>query len=370
MASIRGIAALVVVLTHAFQIFCLPYFGLYGFPHLFTSFLAAYAVVFFFIVSGFMIFISVENHTQADAKFNLAAFFKARFLRIYPPLVLSLVLVVAIYYLMVFFGIHGAESFRLSGDLFVSRERVGLEWDRMLPTLLLLYNIVPDVTPPLSLNGPLWTLSYEWWFYLFIMFAVNARRNKTILAGYLPLILVMVLFRYAPSGYLCRVLLMIWLGGFFLGYLYSKGMLFHARFPWIALIFSIACLGAMGLAGGKDTIAYFIEPLQRYGNAAHLQVMFPAFILTAMLGLLIRLGINPKVLLSSADYSYTLYVIHFPLQILAFGLLHPSLHSWSWGISFVAGIVVTVVIIQIASRLAKMVENKVLLKSVMQRLIR
>ena len=75
MDVLRGASALIVAFAHSFQIFVLPYFGLYGFPHLFTSWLATYAVVTFFIVSGFMIRLSVSNHSDENG-FNIIKFFK------------------------------------------------------------------------------------------------------------------------------------------------------------------------------------------------------------------------------------------------------------------------------------------------------
>ncbi len=370
MSTIRGIAALVVAFVHAFQIFCLPYFGLYGFPHLFTSFLASYAVIFFFVVSGFMIFISIENHTDDSGRFNVPSFFKARFLRIYPPLALSLLLGVVIYYAMVFFNVHGVDSYRLGGELFVSREKIQIEWSRFPSTFFLLYNVVPFSAPPLSINGPLWTLSYEWWFYLFAMFAVSARRGKSVKYAYLPLLFIILIFAVSPGGYLLRVLLLIWLAGFFLGYLYTRDWLLHRLCPRFALGFMLLCIAGMALAGREKTVVYFIEPLQRHGNTGHLIMMFTAFIITAILGLLIRRQVNPKILLSTADYSYTLYVVHFPLQLLVFGLLHQSLHGLSWWVSLIVGFLVTLVITQIAAQLARVVENKALLNSAMQRLVR
>ena len=160
MDVLRGGSALIVAFVHSFQIFVLPYFGLYGFPHLFTSWLATYAVVTFFIVSGFMSRLSVSNHSDENG-FKIMKFFKARILRIYPPLLTSLLICVSIFLLMNAFQIHGSESFRLGGELFVLRENVQIEWERFIPTLFLIYSVVPGSPPPLSINGPLWTLSYE-----------------------------------------------------------------------------------------------------------------------------------------------------------------------------------------------------------------
>ena len=122
MSSIRGVAAIVVATVHAFQIFTLPYFGLYSNAHLATSFLATYAVIAFFIVSGFMIFLSVSRHRDGDGFFNALGFFNARIFRIYPPLVASILISFAVFFIITSFDLHGAQSFRLGDELFfVSR---------------------------------------------------------------------------------------------------------------------------------------------------------------------------------------------------------------------------------------------------------
>lgn len=287
MDALRGGSALIVAFVHSFQIFCLPYFGLYGFPHLFTSWLATYAVVTFFIVSGFMICLSVSNHSDAHG-FKITKFLKARFLRIYPPLLASLLLCVSIFLLMDYFQMHGSESFRLGGELFVSREKVQIEWERLIPTLLLIYSIVPGSPPPLSINGPLWTLSYEWWFYLFAMLVVHAAVNKTSWLRVVPVILLLALFWRSPAGLLLWVFLLIWGSGYLLAHLYKSEKLLEPRFLFILLLSAAICILGIIAVGGENSLIYLAEPLQRYGNPGHKTMMFFGFLLTILIGFMIR----------------------------------------------------------------------------------
>ncbi len=369
MDVLRGGSALIVAFVHSFQIFCLPYFGLYGFPHLFTSWLATYAVVTFFIVSGFMICLSVSNHSDAHG-FKAMKFLKARFLRIYPPLLASLLICVIIFLLMNYFQVHGSESFRLGGELFVSREKVQIEWERFIPTLLLIYSIVPSSPPPLSINGPLWTLSYEWWFYLLAMLVVHAAVNKTSWLRVLPVILLLALFWRSPAGLLLWIFLLIWGSGYLLAYLYRSGKLLEPRFVFILLSSVAVCvLGIIAVGGGKSLI-YLAEPLQRYGNPGLKTMMFVGFLLTILIGFMIRKKVPIRFLSRTARYSYTLYLIHFPIQLLAFGLLHSYLVNQHWGISLGTGVLVTLLIVAIASQLAKVVENRALINQMLQRLKR
>lgn len=108
MSSIRGVAALIVAAVHAFQIFVLPYFGLYSAAHLATSFFATYSVIAFFIVSGFMIFVSVSKHRDGDGCFDVRGFFRARIFRIYPPLLASVIVSFAVFFIVRSFDLNGA----------------------------------------------------------------------------------------------------------------------------------------------------------------------------------------------------------------------------------------------------------------------
>jgi len=230
MASLRGWSALVVVLVHAFQVFVLPYLGLYGWPHLLTSWLACYAVLTFFVVSGFMIAVSVHRH-RVPGGFAQWAFFRARFLRIYPPLLASVALCAVVLLVFRCTGLHGSESFRLGGELFLSRERVEMGLPETVSTLLLAYTVVPHAPGPIQINGPLWTLTYEWWFYVFAMFACAAVIGRRVVLGAVPALVVLLIFACSPAGTLLWVFLTVWGAGFALACAYLEGLLDRRRAP-------------------------------------------------------------------------------------------------------------------------------------------
>jgi peptidoglycan/LPS O-acetylase OafA/YrhL len=358
MSSIRGSAALIVAAIHAFQVFVLPHFGLYGVAHLLTSWVATYAVVSFFIVSGFMIFQSISRHKIADGNFNLIGFLLVRFFRIYPPLIAAVLLSLVVYWLIKSLDLHGATSFRLGGELFLSRERVEFEWDRLLPTLLLLYNVVPSMPPPLSINGPLWTLAYEWWFYLFAGLSSALLSRRSLIRWFLFCGL-LILFFMQPSGILFWVFLMVWYAGFFLGYVHSRNLLSSPKFWLIAALTVILCSLCIFFTGKGAPLKYFLEPLQRLGSRAHVTMMFVSFIMTVALAALIRMNYSGRLFVKAASYSYTLYLIHFPLLLLAFSVLHPLVYAAGWGFSSIAGLLSFLVIVFFAKQLAKYVENRI-----------
>lgn len=232
----------------------------------------------------------------------------------------------------------------------------------LLPTILLISTIVPGTPGALSINGPLWTLVYEWWFYLLAMFAAMALFNKGTVLRFLPLIAVVVLFAASPAGTLLWVFLLIWLSGYALGLFYMRGWLGSPRMPALSFGIVAACLVAIVAIGRDRTLALVVEPLQRHGDAAHWTMLFIAIMLTTAIGFLIRKGVTTRAFNHVADYSYTLYLIHYPLLLLAFGLLHPVLHRYEWGVSLAIGCLMATLVLPVAAAIASVAENRELIR--------
>jgi peptidoglycan/LPS O-acetylase OafA/YrhL len=352
--SVRGISALIVAVVHAFQVFLLPFVGLGSLPHLLTSLAATYAVLAFFIVSGFMIYMSVNKHRTYDGKFDAGAFLRARIIRIYPPFLAALAITLLAYLLIATLGLHGAESYRLGGELALARERAEFDWDSLPSTLLLAHGVFPRTLPPPSMNGPLWTLSYEFWFYMLAMMAIASFRNRHYLWGHLPLLSFAVIV-ITGGNRLFLIFLLCWCGGFLMGALYRRGVLHSPTFTrnagYLALIFSALLLVIVS----DNPIGRLINPF--LGARSQYGMMVACWLFT----LLLAAGINRQTRLplkSTAAYSYTLYLIHYPLLLVAFSLLHPVLHHFNWAVSLAAALGVVGLIVPVSKWLASIVEDR------------
>lgn len=123
------------------------------------------AVILFFLVSGFVIYYS---HSSTHNAKSAGEFIRRRALRIYPIFVISLLL--------------GVLASMTTGDITCVTAR------GVFGNLLMLQDI-PTLksgtwVAPLCSNSPLWSLSYEWWFYIAFMalyffgedFSHNTRR--------------------------------------------------------------------------------------------------------------------------------------------------------------------------------------------------
>ncbi len=358
MDSVRGWSSLVVACAHAFQVFVLPKYGLYGLPHLLSSWLACYSVMAFFVVSGFMISLSVNRHRRGGAGFDQGGFLRARVLRIYPPLLASVALCAVVVLLFRSFGIHGSDSFRLGDEPFLSRERVEMGLSETASTVLLAYNIVPRAPGPIQLNGPLWTLSYEWWFYLLAMFTASALVERRLVLGLLPALGIVGLFALSGVGALLWPLLAVWGCGFALGCAHLRGLLERPRAP--AVIGAVALVAVAGIfaIGRGDTIALVIEPLQRLGTRAHWTMCLVSIVGACILAALVRVRWHGVRCGRLAIYSYTLYLVHYPLMLLMFGLLHPRLHAMDALSSVLAAGASVLAVLPVARAIARVVEDR------------
>jgi peptidoglycan/LPS O-acetylase OafA/YrhL len=364
MDAIRGVSALTVLVVHTLQVFVLPYFGLGSAAHIYSSFVATHAVTVFFVISGFMICLSVQRHRSASGSFDGASFAAARILRIYPPLIAALLITISVYLVIVSFDLHGARSYRLGGELFVARERVMIEWSALPATVLLLYGAVPHAPPPLNMNGPLWTLGYEFWFYILTFLSAVSLMGKRCILGAVPLVLVITMLLYGRNALFLRFLL-IWSSGFVLALLLVRGDLSGPRFKACAGFLAVLGILLIAYLGGPRTVHDLLHPFE--SSEAQNIMMIVGFLLAIGVAAGVRASLLhglqvPGWFARPAAFAYTLYIVHYPLLLLAYSLLHPLTHGQHWVGASGAGLVAAWIIIVIAARLAQIVENRSLLK--------
>jgi peptidoglycan/LPS O-acetylase OafA/YrhL len=147
--SVRGFAAAVVLLVHA-------HFSRSGMAGILLS-LGQEAVILFFVLSGFVVYYATLGRAKHPPVF--AGYFLRRFRRIYPLFAVSLVLA---------YAAHCAWAGRLTGP----------NLPQLAGNMVMLQDLVVGKTgvwvDTYLDNLPLWSLAYEWWFYmLFFPIAVS-----------------------------------------------------------------------------------------------------------------------------------------------------------------------------------------------------
>jgi peptidoglycan/LPS O-acetylase OafA/YrhL len=187
---VRGIAALIVFVSHSGNISCLK-------GNVSLNFLTNWgteSVLIFFILSGIVINMSQKKKTP-----NFSKFLKNRILRLYPIYLVSIMFSVFVAYLLN----ENLSNSMIAGNLF------------FLGTL---QNYIVGVLPT---NGAIWSLSFEFFFY--VLFAISIRKHhKEFMLFWLIVSFICIPVYYLQiSGLFGHIMAMfafssIWLAGYFI----------------------------------------------------------------------------------------------------------------------------------------------------------
>ena len=296
--ALRGLAAIYVVLSHTL-------------PHkmMFFGFNAGYlvrfgqeAVILFFLLSGFVINYSYCN---ASTRADFRTYFARRFARIYIPLLL---VYVVSYFTVVYneggFFLPDLKSFL--GNLFMLQD-----WGNVKPNV---------IVEPFLGNDPLWSLSYEWWFYMAYFPLIryigtdSARNNLVFLISGLAT----VLYFFFPE-FLPRIAMYfgIWWVGVFLSQLYmnqKKPSIEHLYRPLFFLTFALVVLAVkilyVRMQGGG--LLFGMHPVLEFRHFLFAFVaVIAAVVWSARNWMYFDVLVKPFSIFAPA--SYVIYICHFHL---------------------------------------------------------
>jgi peptidoglycan/LPS O-acetylase OafA/YrhL len=300
----RAAAAMLVLVGHARDLLIVDFSG----SAVWASFYALTglghtAVIVFFVLSGFWITRTAERRLMEPSTPFWTPYLIDRLSRLWVVLLPAL----ALGYVLDRIGLNGWPVPYSGGGEFHSGGDVhqALSGGVILGNIAFLQGLV---VPPLGSNGPLWSLAYEFWFYLWFpaLFILVRRR------------------RFSP-----------WLVTLAMGLLYPKLILgFACWLVGAALAIFLPRYRNRRLPTGVRMTAFLVAAAALLANSAGLPLPQPLldFIaalgfggaLTALLASPIRF---PKWLAPAADYganaSYSLYVIHFPIIYLVAAAFFP-----------------------------------------------
>jgi peptidoglycan/LPS O-acetylase OafA/YrhL len=321
--AIRGAAALAVFFSHQRALFFVDYeqvvhkslwirliYLLTGFGH--------EAVIVFFILSGYLIAGSVRN-ADAKGRWSGQRYALNRITRLYIVLIPALLLGAFWDRL----GMHmfpqsgvylGAHDYRLIVPVAMEHSAT---WSSWIGNLFYLQGIL---VRPFGSNGPLWSLSYEFWYYaLFplIWLACSSKRKPSVRLGCLIMASVIALF----VGKIILLYFVIWLLGAALNFLPRR----EAR-PGAVMIAFILFMGMLLLSRLKILHEGFGTDL--------------ALGLSFMIALYTLLNAHSKALprwyaravLALSGVSYTMYLVHVPLLVFLNALIVGTGTRWQPGI--------------------------------------
>jgi len=262
------------------------------------------AVIIFFVLSGYLICKSILDKYKIRA-FDMVSYFKARFTRIYIVLIPALLLTYFLDKTGYIFDKRGIYTTCEYITSFQQNPVSRLTFFHFLSSLFMLQNIW---LPTFGSNGPLWSLAPEFWCYIIFPFLAGlvftTRKNLRFVTY--P-ICILLFFFLIPSW--IAYYLLIWLCGL-LPYLIKKqGIILR----FIAILFSSAILiysrmnelNFLGELVFAIAIALIISSFDDKENIS------------------IKSGFNKKI----ASFSYSLYLIHYPLALFILTLMDRFLIS-------------------------------------------
>jgi len=318
---LRVVAAFGVLLTHV----NLPVFS----NNLFFGYEIGHKLVMvFFVLSGYLIAFTVYNKHKDSKKYLVD-----RFSRLYSVVLPALVFTYLIdaigkyYYPTVYFTeiAHNNQFFRFVVNATYLQEI----WN---------FSIKP------STNGPFWSISYEFWFYmLFWAFSYFTGKRRYLALGLLSLIV----------GFKILLLFPAWIFGV-IAYNYANKVVLKKSTAIIIFLSSAICVVLM-------TVLLDFSVLNNTFKLGHPPLFYSSeFIFDWIYGLLIAVNLfsvsfisfkvtMPSVFKSAIKYlssvTFTLYLFHYPLLVFIGASLHYDKSSYLQVSLLLAGIVVIVCIL-------------------------
>jgi peptidoglycan/LPS O-acetylase OafA/YrhL len=286
---IRGVSAQLVLIGH-----------LYGFYFSGQSiFIQNFGVVIFFILSGHLVTLSALRVIQNDV-FNFKKFFIDRFSRIYAGLIPAIFLCVIIDVCNVIFispneSLLGLENLNLKA-FFVSIVNIG-----GLPNPIR----IGEIIEPFGSMRPLWSVALEWWIYIFIGFIFLIFKNKKFVG--ISLITAGIIVSLLQSIFDLDHIRYFIVNAWFIasGIVLLKAKIFKNKlFLFVPLTYLIFIIF-------NKNIIYFYEPSV---VISLILIYFSSFesVKNFLIGDKIKILIN-----TLSSYSYSLYLIHYSIIVLA-----------------------------------------------------
>jgi peptidoglycan/LPS O-acetylase OafA/YrhL len=324
--GLRGLAALYVLIFHARWLMWEGFAeGFVKHPEQYSIFgkLLAYAslafyyghqaVILFFILSGFVIHLRYADRLKREgqsARFDWRQYVYRRVKRIYPPLLFAMILTVV------------ADAIGMAQNYSIYRHQTpyylinlnvtpNYGWQNGIGNLLAILGI-----PDWGTNIPLWSLKFEWWFYmLYPLFWWLTRRSIGLATGILSILFVLSFFPGLWPLDLIRSafsLMIVWWFGALLADVYTKRLpISLAKIAPLAGLLLILPFMVSPLVEMNTTIQDFLWGLGFTGLLAGLLAWQNRGHSLRLLERLKPLG----------DMSYTLYAIHVPILVLVSGSL-------------------------------------------------
>ena len=327
--GLRGLLAAVVFFGHVQQIILMPFQAdQHDLPTQVFGWMGLLAVICFFCLSGYVIALSIQQNCRRNGGFAIGEYGAARVLRVLPALVGVIVITWALGQVLLLLSAN-----EVPPSLRAARSNYALDWTAQL-TCLATACFKGDLTG--GVIGPLWTLAYEIQLYVLAGIGAYVAFSKSPLAYRLgALIVAVVLFKgvlllEAGSPLNMRKVFYVCFAFGFAASLLKPRIDNSVWRLWpVPLLLALPFM--------KDYFAGRTSYLAIYSDA-QLLLAEMLFGLAFSLALPLIERLRPLARLRQlGSYSYTLYILHFPVLLFAFFLLFnwsaTFVHDYRWALS-------------------------------------
>ena len=267
-------------------------------------------VLLFFVLSGFVIHLGYAKKlaVSPQSQLNIKEYLLKRTRRIYPPFLLAILITMA----LDFFGSQ-FNSTILFGNTpnNILNQDLGNRSHSLQTLAGNLFFLFEEYVPIFGTNVPTWSLKLEWWFYIFyIPFLFLSRKN--ILASTV-LIVGLFIMSFSQSFWFEPL---------------SRSVFSSMLCWWLGVIIAEVYIGRMKISllqlTGLFLAGCFMLVLAKDNKLSDLRTtLFFSGILSFLLwynnkGFSLKFIERLKPL---GDFSYTLYIIHFPILVFLSGIV-------------------------------------------------
>jgi len=175
------------------------------------------------------------------------------------------------------------------------------------------------LTKTISANGPLWSLSYEVWYYLIAGLIVSARTYKLVM------LCICIIVALSMLNQVFFIYSIVWISGAVIAVFHNWNIKKLNQVKILIMIFI------------SISLAIAIFYLYEFSHVSLKQVdsriiVFYNLILGVAFSMVLHMIVNNYFSITSlfckaSDFSYTLYLIHFPVLLFAYGGLQEHIHK-------------------------------------------
>lgn len=350
---LRGVAAILVLTAHVIQAYIERFFGTnHPFVQM-ASTIARHAVLIFFLLSGYLITVSIIANIRRHSHFDVIGYLSSRVSRIHPPLIGAIIVVLVCWTIIYWFDLPGKTHYGLPTDKIVVRDSFVVDKKDIIRALIMMGGLG-------IANGPLWSLYIEFHIYIIAMFIALSSVAKNI-----PLRVLWALLGTALFGHWVKLdsqfafFTVVWLAGSLTAIILNIGK--HkqtvTKFGTILLVCFTVLLVSSGmyeprLLSVNYKITWINYSVQFAFCYCYLYMMFISKSFD---------GTKPGILVFTGSFSYSLYIIHFPVLL----LIYSFTQNWM-GYSFYRSVIVSgvamIIAISMAVPFARFFENQRIFK--------